>query len=484
MLRSGTTLTPGRVWIWRIWALLAPLGNTSLSMLLFLIRDVVELGSRLADRLAGRVAGKLNRREDSSQEGRGSSQGERLRQTTGTTSADTVPDWQRALLTHQGRARLWLGLLLAAMALSAGLHPFRWSSWGNVLGFGCLSLLMIHEGSKLAQARGGTGVTVFPGLVVGSVLVSLWGILGTYWYHWPRAVSPFQGENAFGTLLILAGGLGFSYLFSRYYRQGARRGFGWVLYVLPWAYLLLIGTALLLTRSRGAWVGFSIFLAVFALGQPRSRWFALLSVALGLFVVLAHPSLHARFLSIFSWSANEDRVTIWQTAVTMIRDHPWLGVGPGNFGLAFDFYKKVPNMVAASAHNIILTTWAESGIAAVLFLLLFVTELIAAQIHLLFAQPRDPLRWAYLGSTLGVLFHQLVDHTLFSVELLGFFMGLVGLSLGQADQHLAEARTVRFSASPEPPDGEKCQCKHDGGEETWDTTPAWFTRTRNTRSCS
>jgi hypothetical protein len=54
----------------------------------------------------------------------------------------------------------------------------------------------------------------------------------------------------------------------------------------------------------------------------------------------------------------------------MIRDHPWLGVGPGNFGRHYPRYMSpVASEKVQDPHNFALEIWATSGIVALLALL-------------------------------------------------------------------------------------------------------------------
>lgn len=65
------------------------------------------------------------------------------------------------------------------------------------------------------------------------------------------------------------------------------------------------------------------------------------------------------------------RPTAWRPAVSMIRDHPWLGVGPGRYSytLVAGGYASRSSPVSAHAHSLPLQIAAESGVpAAVAFL--------------------------------------------------------------------------------------------------------------------
>ena len=69
------------------------------------------------------------------------------------------------------------------------------------------------------------------------------------------------------------------------------------------------------------------------------------------------------------------RTLIWQAAARLIAEHPWLGVGPGNYGQAlvasgyaadFPYYLSLNN-----AHNLLLQASVEAGVIGGLCLLLF-----------------------------------------------------------------------------------------------------------------
>src|SRR5438874_6188910 len=55
----------------------------------------------------------------------------------------------------------------------------------------------------------------------------------------------------------------------------------------------------------------------------------------------------------------------------MIRDHPWLGVGPGNFGRLYPSYM-LPRAFeqVKDPHNFLLEMWATGGLFALLALLI------------------------------------------------------------------------------------------------------------------
>ena len=70
-----------------------------------------------------------------------------------------------------------------------------------------------------------------------------------------------------------------------------------------------------------------------------------------------------------------ERFRIWADAWAIYLTHPWLGVGAGNFQF-FDNSLNVQIAGAGLSHNQYLTVLAESGPLALLFLLLFVIQVL------------------------------------------------------------------------------------------------------------
>jgi len=56
------------------------------------------------------------------------------------------------------------------------------------------------------------------------------------------------------------------------------------------------------------------------------------------------------------------RINYWNTAIGIIKDHPFSGVGAGNFQEVFLKYKVGLSTNTRYAHNIFLHQWAETGI--------------------------------------------------------------------------------------------------------------------------
>lgn len=161
------------------------------------------------------------------------------------------------------------------------------------------------------------------------------------------------------------------------WRQPARR-----LFAL--AALGLGLTALVLTYSRGAWMGLVAAAAaiLLLLATRLSRhwpplWRRLMPVlllvggaALLAVLVLQVEPLRVRVLSLLAGrgdSSNNFRINVWLAALDMIQARPWIGIGPGNdaFNLIYPLYQQ-PKFNALSAYSIPLELAVEAGIPGLL----------------------------------------------------------------------------------------------------------------------
>lgn len=154
----------------------------------------------------------------------------------------------------------------------------------------------------------------------------------------------------------------------------------WLQKALAVTMLGVNGACLILTFSRGGWIGLVAALSVFSLLSvfwysqllnPFWRKWAL-PIAIGsllaivLFAILFVPPVRDRVFSMFLGrgdSSNNFRINVWTAVIEMIKDRPILGIGPGNnaFNKIYPFYQK-PRFTALSAYSILLETMVETGL--------------------------------------------------------------------------------------------------------------------------
>lgn len=183
--------------------------------------------------------------------------------------------------------------------------------------------------------------------------------------------------RAYGTLPhpnILGGFLVFSIFMSLYlYERSSKKG--WIAVAL---FLQVI--TLFITYSRAALFalmgGLVIWMILHVIKEKKmpSVW---KPAALGaiLSLLLFYPQLlHRGGLFSYNQSAVESdqmRLSMQKVALSIIKDHPWFGVGFNNYLLAFQSYAEGLNVQPIFVHNIYLLIAAETGLIGLGWFLMF-----------------------------------------------------------------------------------------------------------------
>ena len=148
--------------------------------------------------------------------------------------------------------------------------------------------------------------------------------------------------------------------------------------------------ALVMSWSRGAWLGFAAALGAIIFALPRRLWHSLALVALvGALVgaVWVSGRLPASITDRLASATEElfafddvrgvditpdnyavvERLAHWQAALNMSRANPWTGVGFGNYEIAYPAYRLLNwKFPLGHAHNYYLNVLAEAGMIGLL----------------------------------------------------------------------------------------------------------------------
>jgi O-Antigen ligase len=134
--------------------------------------------------------------------------------------------------------------------------------------------------------------------------------------------------------------------------------------LLPW----LVGLGgLVATYTRGAWLGFVAGIVVVLPMTRKGRWLLLGGLlALGLAILTGPAHLRQRLLSVGDPDdpTVRERVYMWRSGLTMWREQPWLGVGPGGVKRRYADYA-LPEAVkkrTGHLHNVPLQILVERGL--------------------------------------------------------------------------------------------------------------------------
>ncbi|HUY13011.1 MAG TPA: O-antigen ligase family protein [Terriglobia bacterium] len=170
-----------------------------------------------------------------------------------------------------------------------------------------------------------------------------------------------------------------------------------------WVVIAVVVTfSILLNFTRGVWLA-STLAVIYLVARWRVRWLWLLPV-LGAILIFASPRLlRSRLDSVFHPGAHPSeaiRLEMWRVGFRMIRQHPLVGVGPGNIIEMYPLYMppgKTP-MVGYHdhLHNDYVQFAAERGIPC---LLAWLWMMMALGIHnLRLCKKLGPLRWVAQAS--------------------------------------------------------------------------------------
>ena len=261
------------------------------------------------------------------------------------------------------------------------------------------------------------------GVVAGAVIVALVGIfqyitgcgLVLAEGGWPRTPSVYHSPNSAALylervwpLLVAVGLTG-----RPSFRRSSYRLAG-----------VLVTLALVFTLSRGALLlGLPAAMLVMGCwaGRPWRRWSLAMIVLL---VVAIVPLMRLpRFAAMLNWRQGSTffRLAVWRSTITLLREHPWFGVGPGGFLSAYRTRYVLPSAWEEfnldHPHNIYLDHWARLGIAGLLIGGIGQWVFWRAMRRWGRCNAHDPLVLGMVGSMAAILAHGWVDNTLFAPDL-------------------------------------------------------------------
>jgi O-antigen ligase len=225
-----------------------------------------------------------------------------------------------------------------------------------------------------------------------------------------RVYGPFVYPNALAGFLVVAFAPTLAWIWVRARGWDAR---------VKWLALTFTGGVmifcLMLTGSRGGLASFGVMaLAVLWCLVPKDGRRAATAVAV-LVLVLGGVAVLGRRSGFvhFGTKSLEARTDYWRGAISIIKDHPWVGTGPGTFGSIYPKYKTALTEEAQTVHNSFLQMWSDSGVLA--FVAFAALWLVAVWDSLRLARERvgDVAAAAVCGALVGWTVHGLVDFDLY-----------------------------------------------------------------------
>jgi putative inorganic carbon (HCO3(-)) transporter len=362
----------------------------------------------------------------------------------------------RSPLTWALLGFLFVGLLSALGALSIADSAKEFLRWAELL------VIFVAARNLLTGRRA---------LIAASFLLAgaaLEGLLGAYQFlqqvgppgfvlmgQFMRAYGTFDQPNPYAGYLGLLLPLSVALLLARWRDWKSAVRAPWQRALLWIGTLLATGLALMgiaMSWSRGAWITVAVSMVALVLLKGRKWALAILAlIVIGWFVLgssaagLLPSAISERFADVVpfftpfdvrtvevtdaNWSLVE-RMAHWQAAWGMFSDHPWLGVGFGNYPAVYPAYAiGIWTDPLGHAHNYYLNVAAEAGLVGLSAYLLVIA---AAFVQSLRAFSRTSgLQRAVVIGALGMLVYLCVHNLVDNLYVHGLNI-LVGMMLGMA----------------------------------------------------
>jgi len=195
--------------------------------------------------------------------------------------------------------------------------------------------------------------------------------------------------------------------------------------IITYSFLIILsGTAIMLTYSRGSWVGViaAMFLAAALTKNSKKMVFFILAFMV---ILMAVPITRQKVLYSFSPGGDNFRFAITNITWAVINENPLLGKGIGTYMLHFK--RLAPAGLGIQyAHNCYLQIWAECGIFALLSFILFLVVVLGRAIRS-YKRSRNSVHLGLICGIFGFLVHALFDNHLYSLQLAVYFWFLMGL---------------------------------------------------------
>jgi len=272
----------------------------------------------------------------------------------------TPADWPIALLTLMTLINVWASVLPDVTL---------WAAYRLLTGM-ALYYAIVNWVTTTDRLRLLSQLTVITGLLLAlAALISvkwtaageLFRVLVLLYDRLPLLVSDAVNPN------VMAGALVILFPFALALLLFGGRQLSWPQLVLLGAAVVLMLGVIILTQSRGSWMGLAASLMIITLLRwPWGRWLIMVVAAAGLFVILwlgVVPVLNALMLN-NTLGGLDTRLEVWSRALYMIEDFPITGIGMGLFeevaGVLYPFFtvsRDVPH-----AHNLFLQVAVDTGI--------------------------------------------------------------------------------------------------------------------------
>jgi len=203
---------------------------------------------------------------------------------------------------------------------------------------------------------------------------------------------------------------------------------------LPLVVFVMLSETLILTYSRGgliALMGGLLFVLILTckietLKSYSKKIFFAFAIVIVLFSIttIYDTVFSQRLKSIFkpSYQANLERIYLWQSALKMIKEHPFIGVGPDNYRWIyaeryasfspFSSMRIVGGIPSTNSNNLYLESFANTGIIGIILFIWLISKIFIYLVEILkYCQDKFLIciTLGIIGSFASFFIHGLVD---------------------------------------------------------------------------
>ncbi len=205
-----------------------------------------------------------------------------------------------------------------------------------------------------------------------------------------------------------------------------------------WVYLAvtaLMFVCLILTQSRGCWLGFMVSIAIFITFYD-GRWWAIIPLVLCILPFVIPETIVERLSSIGNMddSSTSYRVYIWMGAIGMLRHYLLGGIGMGEdaFNQVYPFFS-YNAIIAPHSHNTFLQLLVEGGIPALISFIAVIFVFLRVTHRTYKIRPKKSLSSTMLlalgAGACGFLFQSLFDYTFYNYRVMAVFFMVIGIAV-------------------------------------------------------
>lgn len=192
---------------------------------------------------------------------------------------------------------------------------------------------------------------------------------------------------------------------------------------------------LILTQSRGCWLGFMLAAVIFVTFTNGRLW-GLVPIVLAFLPFVIPQTIVDRLLSIGNMedSSTSYRVFIWFGTLAMLRDFFIGGIGMGEkaFNSVYPFYS-YNAIIAPHSHNLYLQLVTESGIAAlavfILCMVIFIRRMTSFYDGERKSSEESMLAVAFISGISGFLLQSMFDYTFYNYRVMAMFFMFMAMGM-------------------------------------------------------